>query len=126
MDGIYDTVIIAHRDLTRTFTWTDDVDDPIDLSDYNRLVYNLQTDDATPTEILTVDSDDNPTYLYIDSPASAGVIQMAIPGSELNWIASNSGRWAHELVLFDINGGQISLFQGNVLLKKPIYVPAGP
>lgn len=127
MDGIYDTVITAHRNLVRQFVWLDENDDPVDLVDYTRLIYNLQTDELVPVEILQVDTEDieNPEYadwLFIETPSTDGTIKLEVPASALVWTPSSTGRWIHELLLIDDNGGAITLVKGNVLYKKPIVI----
>jgi hypothetical protein len=125
MDGIFDDVITANRNLVRTFEYLEDDEvTPINLTPYVRVIYNLQTGQATPIEILTVDNTqtipvNQTTWLTIPNPTN-GTINMNIPGSALVWQASDTGKWTHELILIDTNGGILSFFSGNVLYKKPI------
>lgn len=134
MDGLFDDVIVANRNLTRTFTYLETLEDgtegdPITLAAYTRLIYNLQTGDSVPIEILTVDTDSglHPEYadwLTITAPATLGEIVMDIPGSALVWTPSDSGKWQHELVLLGADGGILQFFTGSVLYKKPTVIIA--
>jgi hypothetical protein len=118
VDGLYNTTVVALRDLVRSITWTDSNDDPVDLTLYTRLIYNIQTDTAVPAEVLTVDSDAHPTWLFIEAPATGGVIKLEVPGANVPYIHSDTGRWIHELILLDGNGGIITCFHGKVVLRK--------
>lgn len=126
MDGLFEDVIVANRDLVRTFTYLETLangteGDPIPLTDYVRLLYKIQTDEANPIDILLIDTDepDQSDWLYIATPATDGVINLAVPGSELPWQHSDSGHWYHEMALVDSNGGILPFFNGRVLYKKP-------
>jgi hypothetical protein len=122
-EGTYNTVIRAERDLVRRFTWTNGATlAPIDLGDYTRLLYNLQTDTAVPVEVLIVDSSlpENEDWLFIESPPTGGIIKLEVPGGNVPYVHSDTGRWRHELVLFDENNGAITVFEGRVTLKRPV------
>lgn len=126
MDGLFDDVITANRNLVREFEYLETLEDgsegdPVNLTAYTRLVYNLQTAEATPVEILQVDSDNvlQPDWLIITTPATDGIVRLEVPGSALVWTPSDSGKWEHELILLDADGGILSFFTGKVLYKKP-------
>lgn len=119
--GIYNTTIDAGRNYVRRLRWTDKVTgEPIPLDDYVRVVYNVQTKTTPIVEVISADSDINPTWIYIEDPAADGYIRISIPGNQLPYIGSANGLYEHELVLIDASGGPTPLFKGEVTLEPPI------
>lgn len=100
---------------TLGFTWQDETENPIDLSDWSARMQVRQKVDS-PTVLAEFTTDDG---IVINGPA--GEVTVSAPGEQTadwNWPGTGSARGAvYDLVLSDPSGVDIRLLEGKIKLN---------
>lgn len=104
----------AGDDLSLVLTYTDDEDDPIDLTDYQAAFRAFGSDETTP--VINISTEDESPMIVLGG--ASGTIEIDIPASTTALITDNGGFYG--LKLFDVDGKADTILSGDLIIEPNI------